>query len=110
LPRAEHDGQGLRDLYARLQRRRRNHNIAVNYISAQTSFPATYPSFIGRFDQAFGQKNKLNVIGFRSGLTQSYPMQGFPKGIGPTTSTSGYGLQRFPQQPRRQRGRHTTVL
>jgi len=67
----------------------------VNYISAQTSFPATYPSFIGRFDQAFGQKNKLNVIGFRSGLTQSYPMQGFPKGIGPTTSTSGYGYSVF---------------
>lgn len=63
----------------------------VNYISAQTSFPATYPSFIGRFDHAFGQKNKINVIGFRSGLTQSYPLQGFPKGIGPTTATSGYG-------------------
>ena len=67
----------------------------VNYISAQTSFPATYPSFIARFDHAFGQKNKVNVIGFRSGLTQSYPLQGFPKGIGPTTATSGYGYSVF---------------
>ena len=62
-----------------------------NYISAQTSYPSTYPSFIARFDHAFGQNNKLNVIGFRSGLTQSYPLQGFPKGIGPTNSSTGYG-------------------
>lgn len=63
----------------------------VNYISTQTSYPSTYPSFIARFDQAFGQKNKMNVIFFRSGLTQNYPLQGFPKGIGPTTSGTGYG-------------------
>lgn len=62
-----------------------------NYISTQTSYPSTYPSFIARFDHAFGQNNKINVIGFRSGLTQSYPLQGFPKGIGPTTSGTGYG-------------------
>lgn len=64
---------------------------AVNYISTQTSYPSTYPSFIARFDHAFGQKNKLNVIGFRSGLTQNFPLQGFPKGIGPTSSSTGYG-------------------
>jgi hypothetical protein len=62
-----------------------------NYISTQTSYPSTYPSFIARFDHSFGQKNKLSVIGFRSGLTQNYPLQGFPKGIGPTNSSSGYG-------------------
>ena len=62
-----------------------------NYIATQTSYPSTYPSFIGRFDQAIGQKNKLSVIGFRSGLTQSYPFEGFTKGIGPTTSGTGYG-------------------
>jgi hypothetical protein len=62
-----------------------------NYISTQTSYPSTYPSFIARFDHAFGQNNKINIIGFRSGLTQSYPLQGFPKGIGPTTSGTGYG-------------------
>lgn len=62
-----------------------------NYISTQTSYPSTYPSFIARFDHAFGQNNKMNVIGFRSGLTQSYPLQGFPKGVGPTTSSTGYG-------------------
>ncbi|MGA7156167.1 MAG: carboxypeptidase-like regulatory domain-containing protein [Acidobacteriaceae bacterium] len=58
-----------------------------NYISTQTTYPSTYPSFIGRFDQEFGQSDKLSVIGFRSGLTQSYPMEGYTKGIGPT----GYG-------------------
>ena len=58
-----------------------------NYISTQTSYPSTYPSFIFRIDQALKQKDKLNAIFFRSGLTQNYPMQGFPKGIGPT----GYG-------------------
>ena len=60
---------------------------SANYISTQTSYPSTYPSFIGRIDHAFGSKNKLNAIMFRSGLTQKYPLQGFPKGIGPT----GYG-------------------
>ena len=58
-----------------------------NYVSTQTSYPSTYPSFIFRVDQAIGQKDKLNAIFFRSGLTQNYPLQGFPKGIGPT----GYG-------------------
>ena len=58
-----------------------------NYVSTQTSYPSTYPSFIVRIDQAVRQKDKLNAIFFRSGLTQSYPLQGYPKGIGPT----GYG-------------------
>ncbi|WP_373283916.1 carboxypeptidase regulatory-like domain-containing protein [Silvibacterium dinghuense] len=58
-----------------------------NYISNQTSYPSTYPSFIGRVDQAIGARNKFSAIMFRSGLTQNYPLQGFPKGIGP----SGYG-------------------
>lgn len=58
-----------------------------NYVSAKTSYPSSYPSFIGRFDFEFGQNDKLSVVGFRSGLTQSYPLQGYPKGIGPT----GYG-------------------
>lgn len=60
---------------------------AVNYISRQTSYKSTYPSLIVRMDQAFGTKNKMSVILFRSGLTQSYPLQGFPKGVGP----NGYG-------------------
>jgi hypothetical protein len=58
-----------------------------NYISTQTSYPSTYPSFIFRLDQSIRQKDKFNAIFFRSGLTQSYPLQGFPKGIGP----GGYG-------------------
>ena len=63
----------------------------TNYIATQTSYPSTYPSFIVRMDQAIGTKNKLNGIFFRSGLTQNYPLQGFPKGIGPLTSSTGYG-------------------
>ena len=55
------------------------------YISTQTSYP--YPSFIVRVDQAIGINNKLSHL-FRSGPTQNYPLQGFPKGIGPT----GYGI------------------
>jgi hypothetical protein len=63
----------------------------TNYVSAQTTYPSIYPSFIGRFDHSFGEKNKINIIGFRSGLTQSYPLEGFPKGIGPTNSSTAYG-------------------
>jgi hypothetical protein len=69
----------------------------ANYISTQTSYPNTDPSFIVRFDQAIGQKNKLNAIFFRNGLTQSYPFEGFNKGIGPligTTSEYGYNVYR----------------
>lgn len=58
-----------------------------NYISNQTSYRSSYPSFIVRVDQQFGQKDKVNAIFFTAGLTQSYPLQGFPKSIGP----SGYG-------------------
>lgn len=58
-----------------------------NYISSQTAYPSTYPSFIVRVDHAISSKNTVSAILFRSGLTQNYPMQGFPKGIGPT----GYG-------------------
>jgi hypothetical protein len=60
----------------------------VNYISTQTSYSSTYPSFIVRFDQAIGAKNKLNAVFFRSGLTQSNPTQGFPKEVGPSGCTA----------------------
>ena len=63
----------------------------TNYISNKTSYPSTYPSFIARFDQALGAKNKLNAIFFRSGLTQTYPLEGFPKGIGPVNTSTGFG-------------------
>ena len=59
----------------------------TNYISNQTSYRSSYPSIIGRYDQAIGAKNKLNITLFRSGLTQAYPLEGFPKGFGP----GGYG-------------------
>jgi hypothetical protein len=58
-----------------------------NYVPANDSYPASYPSFIGRFDFELGLNDKLSAIGFRSGLTQSYPMYDYPKGIGP----NGYG-------------------
>lgn len=64
-----------------------NAQSTLNYISNQTSYRSSYPSFIVRVDQQVGQKDKLNAIFFTAGLTQSYPLQGFPKGIGPT----GYG-------------------
>lgn len=64
---------------------------AINYTSNQTSYRSSYPSIIGRIDQAFGPKNKFNATMFRSGLTQAYPLEGFPKGIGPLTSSTGYG-------------------
>lgn len=59
----------------------------TNYISTQTSYPSKYPSFIVRVDHALEQNDKLNAIYFQAGLTQNYPLQGFPKGIGP----GGYG-------------------
>ncbi len=68
-----------------------NAQSSVNYISTQTSYRSSYPSFITRFDQAIGANNKLSVLFFRSGLTQAYPLQGFPKGIGPVTNGTGYG-------------------
>ncbi len=58
-----------------------------NYISTQTSYPSSNPALVARFDQKLGAKNKLNAIYFRNGLAQNFPLQGFPKGIGP----GGYG-------------------
>ncbi|HEY1806192.1 MAG TPA: TonB-dependent receptor [Terracidiphilus sp.] len=63
-----------------------------NYVPANDSYPATYPSFIGRFDFELGRNDKLSAIGFRSGLTQSYPMYDYPKGIGP--NGFGYSVYR----------------
>jgi hypothetical protein len=63
----------------------------TNYTSNQTSYPSQYPSIIGRYDQAIGEKNKLSIILFRSGLTQSYPFQGYPHGIPPYLSSSASG-------------------
>lgn len=63
-----------------------------NYISSQTSYPSSYPSFIVRIDQAIGTKNKLNGILFWSGLTQNYPLEGFDKGIPP--GGFGYNVYR----------------
>jgi hypothetical protein len=59
----------------------------TNYISTHTSYPSKYPSFVVRVDQAVHQQDKLNAIYFQAGLTQNYPLQGFPQGIGP----GGYG-------------------
>ncbi len=63
-----------------------------NYVPPNDSYPSTYPSFIGRFDFELGQNDKLSVIGFRSGLTQSYPLYNYPKGIGP--NGFGYSVYR----------------
>lgn len=63
----------------------------VNYISNQTSYRSSYPSFIVRMDHSFGTKNKMNVVFFNSGLTQAYPLEGYTGGIGPASSATGYG-------------------
>ncbi|WP_263377539.1 TonB-dependent receptor [Granulicella paludicola] len=63
----------------------------TNYTSNQTSYRSSYPSIIGRFDQAIGSRNKLNITLFRSGLTQSYPFQGYTNGIPPYLSASASG-------------------
>ena len=60
---------------------------SFNYISNQTTYPFTLPSFIMRIDQAIGSRNKFNAIFFKSDLSQIYPHQGFPKEVAPT----GYG-------------------
>ena len=58
-----------------------------NYVSTQTSYRSRYPSWDVRIDHNLGPNDKINAIYFQAGLTQSYPMQGFPKGIGP----NGFG-------------------
>ena len=64
-------------------------NGIFNYISNQTSYPNSLPSFIVRVDKAFSQSNKLNATFFKSGLTQTFPHQGYPSIISPT----GYGYK-----------------
>ena len=58
-----------------------------NYQSTQTSFRSNYPSWDVRIDHKLGANDTINAIYFQAGLTQSYPLQGFPNGIGP----NGYG-------------------
>ncbi|MGO8760271.1 MAG: carboxypeptidase regulatory-like domain-containing protein [Terracidiphilus sp.] len=58
-----------------------------NYSPASVSYPASYPSFVGRFDFELGQNDKVIVVGFRDGLTQSYPHYNYPTAI----SAPGYG-------------------
>ena len=58
-----------------------------NYQSTQTSYRSNYPSWDVRIDHQISVNDKINAIYFQAGLTQSYPLQGFPNGIGP----NGYG-------------------
>ena len=53
----------------------------------QTSYPSNYPSWDVRIDHQLSANDKINATFFQAGLTQNYPLQGFPKGIGP----NGYG-------------------
>jgi Carboxypeptidase regulatory-like domain len=59
----------------------------VSYISRQTAYPSNYPSFDIRVDHQISANDTINATFFTAGLTQNYPLQGFPKGIGP----NGYG-------------------
>ena len=58
-----------------------------NYQSTQTSYRSNYPSWDVRIDHKLGANDTINAIYIQAGLTQSYPLQGFPNGIGP----NGYG-------------------
>jgi hypothetical protein len=66
-------------------------SAGTNYIATQTSYPSKYPSFIIRVDHNLNESDRLNAIYFQAGLTQNFPMEGFPKGIGPLTGGTGYG-------------------
>ena len=57
-----------------------------NYVSTQTSYRSTYPSWDVRIDHKLGANDTINAAYFQAGLTQSYPLQGFPKGIDPTVT------------------------
>ena len=58
-----------------------------NYVSTQTAYPSNYPSWDVRIDHKLGANDTINAAYFQAGLTQNYPLQGFPKGFGP----NGYG-------------------
>lgn len=58
-----------------------------NYASTQTSYRSTYPSWDVRIDHQISVNDKIYATYYQAGLTQSFPMEGFPKGIGP----NGYG-------------------
>ena len=58
-----------------------------NYVSTGTAYPSKYPSWDIRIDQQLSAKDTINATYFQAGLTQNYPLQGFPKGIAP----GGYG-------------------
>ena len=49
-----------------------------NYVSTQTSYRSNYPSWDVRIDHKLGANDTINAIYFQAGLTQSYPLQGFP--------------------------------
>ncbi|MCL2660250.1 MAG: carboxypeptidase regulatory-like domain-containing protein, partial [Acidobacteriaceae bacterium] len=55
-----------------------NASSNINFNATNVSYPNTVPSFIGRFDQQINSKNRLTVLGFRNGLTQTFPMVNFP--------------------------------
>jgi Carboxypeptidase regulatory-like domain/TonB dependent receptor-like, beta-barrel len=56
----------------------------VNYISSQTSTPNKYFSVVTRVDHSINANNKFNGTFFKQILNQLEPLEGFPKGIGPT--------------------------
>jgi trimeric autotransporter adhesin len=64
----------------------------VNYISSRTSVPNQYYSVVTRVDHSINQNNKFNAKWFKAVLNQFEPLEGFPKGIGPTGD--GYTVYR----------------
>ena len=69
-----------------------NYSSTVNYISSQTSVPNQYYSIVTRIDQQINPNNKFSAKWFKGVLNQYEPLEGFPKGIGPTGD--GYTVYR----------------
>jgi hypothetical protein len=64
----------------------------VNYISSRTTVPNQYYSVVTRVDHSINSDNKFNAKWFKAVLNQFEPLEGFPKGIGPTGT--GYTVYR----------------
>jgi hypothetical protein len=69
-----------------------SYSPTVNYISSQTSVPNQYYSVVTRIDQQINPNNKFSAKWFKGVLNQYEPLEGFPKGIGPTGD--GYTVYR----------------
>gem|GEM_PF-386774 len=64
-----------------------NFNSTTNYISSDTTEPNKYYSIVTRVDHSFSDRHKANATFFKDVLNQIEPNEGFPKNIGPSTTS-----------------------